>query len=403
MELVAVSTSLAVVGTVREIDLMIPKILKGLVAVGRQQYSDNEVTLDLAYVTPYIIVTSMPTSDSVKIWYRNSCRDLREFLKRHHGTNWRLWNFRAEKSGGYDDKEFDNSVVHYPFSDHRPPPFELILEVVNSIDKFLQMDSRNVAVLHCKAGQGRSGTMLCAYLIVEQGYSWQDANQLFTEKRMRRGFGQGVSILSQQRYLRYTQEWRDHDKFYSNEGRVVEIKAIKVWNPRYRDLYIAVYELSDGQVWKVCTMTEKEVLKSDSEVAEYRPKKKICVHNDIGVEIKRYKAQSVAHSNAAIWFNAFFETFEVLPSSAVTELDSPSPVASPHHPTTEVEFQKTFEQGLGIQPSTGSLRANWIELDGLAGSSWRGRQSFDAIEIIWNYYHKEPNQEQHVSQTAMGG
>jgi protein-tyrosine phosphatase len=59
--------------------------------------------------------------------------------------------------------------------------------------------SGRVVVVHYRAGKGRSGTMACLYLISECGWAPNDALARFTERRMRPGFGEGVSILSQLR------------------------------------------------------------------------------------------------------------------------------------------------------------------------------------------------------------
>ncbi|KAK9458361.1 protein-tyrosine phosphatase-like protein [Dipodascopsis uninucleata] len=207
------------------------EFLRSAIASPRARHYDPvaDTYLDLAYLEHNIIVCSMPTNEFPKIMYRNSLADLRKLLNTKHGDNWRIWEFRAEGTG-YDDEEVYNRVCHFPFPDHNPPPFALIPQVVSSINAFLSKNPDNVAVLHCKAGKGRSGTMFCAYLIAQHKWSAQNALAHFTARRMRSGFGEGVSILSQRRYINYVERWaNDPQRKYRDLG--VLIKEVRIWNP----------------------------------------------------------------------------------------------------------------------------------------------------------------------------
>jgi protein-tyrosine phosphatase len=87
-----------------------------------------------------------------------------------------------------------------------------------------------VVVVHCKAGKGRSGTMACSYLISECGWDMSEALARFTERRMRPGFGQGVSIPSQLRWVEYVDRWAKSGKVYVE--RQIEIIEVHVWGLR---------------------------------------------------------------------------------------------------------------------------------------------------------------------------
>ncbi|KAG7191781.1 Telomerase protein component 1 [Scheffersomyces spartinae] len=160
-----------------------------------------------------LIVCSGPVSDWLHTWYRYHVTELVEFLDTHHPNNWHMWNFRGEGSG-YSDSQVRDQVSHYPFPDHQIPPLTVISECTTEIDQWLRKSPDTVAVLHCKAGKGRSGTLCCAYLLMGDpavsGLQLPSTNLTvdnvvaeYTAKRMRKQCGSGISIKSQLRYLRY--------------------------------------------------------------------------------------------------------------------------------------------------------------------------------------------------------
>lgn len=89
-----------------------------------------------------------------------------------------------------------------------------------------------VVVVHCKAGKGRSGTMAASYLISECGWTAEDALARFTERRMRPGYGAGVSIPSQVRWISYVDRWAKVGKKKYVDSPI-EIVEIHVWGLRH--------------------------------------------------------------------------------------------------------------------------------------------------------------------------
>ncbi|KAI9762047.1 MAG: hypothetical protein M4579_000683 [Chaenotheca gracillima] len=202
-------------------------LLRQIVAGPRSRHP--EAGLDLCYVTDEIIATSGPSSTYPQRAYRNPTDALVKFLDYKHQDKWAIWEFRAEGTG-YPDAEVYGRIWHYPWPDHHPPPFALIPNIMASMRNWLQGDKDRMVVVHCKAGKGRSGTMACSYLISECDWEPAEALARFTERRMRAGFGQGVSIPSQLRWVGYVDRWTKHGKIYVE--RQVEILEVHVWGLR---------------------------------------------------------------------------------------------------------------------------------------------------------------------------
>ncbi|KAL1900017.1 Telomerase protein component 1 [Ceratocystis pirilliformis] len=228
--------------------------LRRIVAGPRVMHEESG--LDLCYVTPQLLVTSGPAQDVFKSSYRTPLPQLLAFLKSRHHENWAIWEFRAEGTG-YPDEAVENRIHHYPWPDHQPPPFRLVPLMMASMRNWLKEDCREtidtdavestslsksdlpddcpaangrVVVIHCKAGKGRSGSVACSYLISECGWEVQQALDRFTSRRMKAGYGEGVSIPSQLRWIDYVDRWTRGGKKYTD--RAIEILEIRTWGLR---------------------------------------------------------------------------------------------------------------------------------------------------------------------------
>lgn len=264
-------------------------------------------------------------------------------------------------------------------------------------------EGKHVAVVHCKAGKGRSGTVACSYLISQEGWRMEDALQRFTERRMRPGFGPGVSIPSQRRWVGYVNRWANAmDKKYVD--RPVEILEIHVWGLRdgvkvavegyvdqgkkikcfhlFRRSERIVMENGRGNSGSstdsfsrqppeikaaapaVETVTSPTSSAIVSESQQQKRSKKFCAvllrpsqpvilpSSDVNIDFERrtkatYTGWAMVTSVAHVWFNAYFEG--------------------------------------GHKYDSGVFECEWENLDGIKGTAQKGTKALDRVKVVWRY------------------
>jgi protein-tyrosine phosphatase len=93
-------------------------------------------------------------------------------------------------------------VSLFPSLDHNPCSVKLILEFCIDIILFLTNNIESIAAVHCKAGKGRTGVMICSYLIFSN-LCENSENAIKYYGKMRTLNEKGVTIPSQIRYIKY--------------------------------------------------------------------------------------------------------------------------------------------------------------------------------------------------------
>lgn len=364
-----------------------------------------------------MIATSGPSINYPKRAYRNPLDALVNFLDSKHGQNWCIWEFRAEGTG-YPDSAVSHRIHHYPWPDHHPPPFALIPAIMGSMRNWLkQLDNEEekkedennaegqkperVAVVHCKAGKGRSGTVACAYMICEQGWKAEDALARFTERRMRVGFGAGVSIPSQLRYVGYIDRWvNSMSKKYVE--RPVEIMEIHVWGLKDGVKVAVEGYIEEGKQIKCFHLFhghEKTVV--DDGKAPYS--KKNDTSQEPGTSSGSLTSSSAPESSAAATNTGsgtsapskhskavIFRPSEpiILPSSDVNiDFERRSKAAYKDWAMVtsiaHVWFNAYFEGG--DKQDSNVFEAEWDALDGIKGTTKKGVRALDRVKVVWRY------------------
>ena len=134
--------------------------LRSYVSGKRIRLKENGFNLDISYITRSILAMSFPASD-FKALYRNSASDVSRFLETTHPNYW-IYNLSNKD---IDEALFKNHVNSYPWIDHHSPPLLVLFQCCDHIYDFLLKDSKNVAILHCNAGKGRTGTAISCFLM----------------------------------------------------------------------------------------------------------------------------------------------------------------------------------------------------------------------------------------------
>ncbi|GAM25775.1 hypothetical protein SAMD00019534_089500 [Acytostelium subglobosum LB1] len=177
---------------------VLKKKVRSIVSADRRRHRDDGIDLDLSYITNNIIAMSFPSSGLESTW-RNSINDVCRLLTNKHNGKFMIWNL-CER--GYDYAKFNNQILDFPFADHHAPSLNLLFEIVNSLDNWLRADPENVAVVHCKGGKGRTGTIICCYLYYCSHFdTMEQCLKHFAERRSTKH--KGVTQPSQQRYINY--------------------------------------------------------------------------------------------------------------------------------------------------------------------------------------------------------
>ena len=329
----------------KEEDLKKANIFKRLVSKQKRRFQDSDFDLDMSYITEKVIAMGFP-STGMQTLYRNSLSDIIKFFKTKHNDIVKVYNLCIEKDRIYNKNIFPHSKVGlFPATDHNPSPIKLILEFCIDICLYLIKNPKGVAAVHCKAGKGRTGVMICSYLVFSG--LCKNCEQAFRYYgRMRTKNNTGVTIASQRRYIRYfetflkanfyppyyklipkiiksqfsflmdeknnikitniLQSFQTEESYFISANKF-KLKGIKLGPlPRGKDLKIKVCNFVDSK-FKLKNKKLVEVYQTDKSNAYYEQRfmPELVVHSDIKITIKN-------DFNFYVWVNFWHSTLEMI-------------------------------------------------------------------------------------------
>ena len=195
-----------------------------LVQQQKRCFRDGNFDLDLTYVSvpkmekgnKRLIAMGFPAT-GIESFYRNKYEDVERMLTFYHKDRYRVYNLCKEKKHQYDKGcDFAGNSECLPIIDHNPTSLDQLSKIVYSMHRFLSSHKDNICAVHCKAGKGRTGTVLCCYILyTELGMSSppehyseeqfltiaSDVMARYAHERSKNM--KGVSIPSQRRYILY--------------------------------------------------------------------------------------------------------------------------------------------------------------------------------------------------------
>ncbi|XP_052079092.1 uncharacterized protein LOC127717479 isoform X14 [Mytilus californianus] len=162
---------------------------------------DDQLVLDLVYITERIISMSFP-SDGHETTYQYNLNEVMNMLKQKHGDNCMVINVSEQRPDL--QKVNTQRVVDYGWPAHLAPPLERLCNICKSMDSWLNSDPSHVAVIHCKGGQDRIAMVIAAFMhYCNICASSDQAMDRFAMKRFYDDKLSGILQPAQERYVQY--------------------------------------------------------------------------------------------------------------------------------------------------------------------------------------------------------
>ena len=179
-----------------------------VVGGNKRRFIADGYNLDLCYVTDDLVGMSVPAVGGQSL-YRNPIDEVARFFReRHQAQGYMIYNCTSECS--YPSEPFAGRVRRIAIDDHNVPPLEVIVAFCRELEELRKKHPQMVFAIHCRGGKGRTGLMVCAWLLwTRRCETAQEALDLWARRRTDetiRGKMQGVQTTAQVRYVHYVEQ-----------------------------------------------------------------------------------------------------------------------------------------------------------------------------------------------------
>jgi len=203
--------------------------------------------------------------------YRNPRKEVQAFFEQRHRDHYKVYNLCGERT--YEANVFNNRVAMYPFEDHNAPALQMIEDSMSDMARWLDDHPKNVVAIHCKAGKGRTGIMVCC-LLYWRGYFQTMEQALEFYARMRTDDMDGVTIPSQRRFVLYFEQWRTRPgcclELAPDGPPALRLKHIRMEpapkNVSPRDTYFVITQ-GGGRCWRGERLNDSRELQIKSQIS----------------------------------------------------------------------------------------------------------------------------------------
>ncbi|RMZ96992.1 phosphatidylinositol 3-4-5-trisphosphate 3-phosphatase TPTE2-like [Brachionus plicatilis] len=180
------------------------KSMRLTVGGNKRRYQKDGYDLDLCYISKRVIAMSFPSSGIDGV-YRNRIEQVAKFLDEKHPNKYKVYNLCSERT--YDTSYFHERCERVMIDDHNVPSLKDAIRFSKDVRNWMNADPENVIAVHCKGGKGRTGTMICIWLLESKQYAnASEALYKFGDRRTNWDKGkifQGVETPSQSRFVGY--------------------------------------------------------------------------------------------------------------------------------------------------------------------------------------------------------
>ncbi|CAD8173738.1 unnamed protein product [Paramecium octaurelia] len=301
------------------------EIIKELVSKQKKRFKVDGFNLDLTYITDNVIAMGFP-AESFEAIYRNPMPEVQKFLNSRHPNNYMVINLCSERK--YKHESF-YKVAEFPFDDHQAPPFNMMLEFCQKVHEWLKANSNHVVAIHCKAGKGRTGVMVCCYLLFSGKYtSSQDALAYYGLVRTQNK--KGVTIPSQIRYVHYFSYALKND-LVKMPFRQIELVSVRLVGVSHGTM-IRVQNNDRQLIEKAQIVSEKEILFAFND---------IFLQGDVLIQIFHKSIVSESKIMQA-WFNTNFVSLS--PKEQVFKAEELDMSKKSMKHSTSIQMELLFDQ-----------------------------------------------------------